>query len=61
MRRRDLVRQIIALGAVFVREGGGHSIYQNPRTGQLIPVPRHVEIAEVLARKIIRDAAKNAG
>ena len=56
MKRRDLLREIAALGAVFVHEGGRHSIYRNPRTGQLIPVPRHVEIAEGLARKIMRDA-----
>jgi hypothetical protein len=47
-----------AYGAVFVREGAGHSIYQNPRTQVLIPVPRHAEVNENLARKILRDAAK---
>jgi predicted RNA binding protein YcfA (HicA-like mRNA interferase family) len=58
VKRRELLRQIAALGATLVREGRGHSIYRNPRTGQLIPVPRHAEIAEVLARKIVRDATQ---
>jgi predicted RNA binding protein YcfA (HicA-like mRNA interferase family) len=58
VKRRDLVRQIVVLGAVLVREGAAHTIYQNPRTGQLIPVPRHAEINEALARKIVRDARK---
>jgi mRNA interferase HicA len=52
----DLIRQLLELGAAFVREGSGHSIYLNPRTGQLIPIPRHAEINEQLARKIVRDA-----
>jgi mRNA interferase HicA len=58
VKRRDLIRQIEALGAVFVREGAGHSIYRNPRTDMLIPVPRHAEINELLARKILRDARR---
>lgn len=58
MKRRELVQRIIDLGAVFVREGAGHTIYRNPRIDLNIPVPRHNEIAEGLARKIIRDASR---
>lgn len=58
MKRRDLLRQIEALGAIFVREGAGHSIYRNPRTDVLIPIPRHAEVNELLARKIVRDAQR---
>lgn len=57
MKRRDLVRQILALGCVFVREGGSHSQYKNPRTGENIPVPRHAELDERLSKKILKDAA----
>lgn len=57
MKRRDLVRRLAELGAIFVREGGGHTIYQNPRTLDTIAVPRHTEIAEGLAKKILRDAS----
>jgi predicted RNA binding protein YcfA (HicA-like mRNA interferase family) len=58
MKRRTLIREMTDHGAEHVREGGEHSIYRNPRTGQLIPVPRHAEIAERLAKKILRDAEK---
>lgn len=58
MKRADLIRQIVALGAVFVREGGNHSLYKNARTGDAISVPRHTEIKEHLARKIIKDAER---
>jgi len=43
-------------GAELLREGGAHTIYRNPRTGLLIPLPRHKEINERLAEKILRDA-----
>jgi predicted RNA binding protein YcfA (HicA-like mRNA interferase family) len=56
MKRRDLEARLRALGVVLLREGGSHSIFRNPRTGQLIPVPRHAEINERLAEKILRDA-----
>jgi len=56
VKRKDLIRQLAALGAELVREGASHTVYRNPRTGRNIPVPRHAEIAEGLARKILRDA-----
>ncbi len=56
MKRRDLERRLRELGVVPHREGGSHSIFRNPKTGQLIPVPRHAEINERLAEKILRDA-----
>jgi len=59
MKRRDLIRQIEALGCVLLRHGGKHDIYHNPKTGATQPVPRHTEINEILARKIIRDLSKD--
>ena len=56
MKRRDLVRRMRECGAEFVREGSSHTIFRNPRTGILVPVPRHVEINDRLAAKILRDA-----
>ncbi len=44
-------------GAELVREGGSHTIFRS-RTGALIPVPRHAEIGESLARKIVRDVKR---
>jgi predicted RNA binding protein YcfA (HicA-like mRNA interferase family) len=55
MKRTDLIRQILALGAKQVREGGNHTLYVS-RTGAPIQVPRHKEIKERLAQKILRDA-----
>jgi len=54
MKRLDLIRQLELLGCEFVRHGGSHDIWRQPATGVLEPVPRHREIAERLARKIIR-------
>jgi hypothetical protein len=34
------------------REGGSHSLWLNPATGAVEAVPRHTEIANVLAKKI---------
>jgi predicted RNA binding protein YcfA (HicA-like mRNA interferase family) len=44
-------------GAELVREGASHTIFRG-RNGKLIPVPRHAEIGESLARKIVRDAKR---
>jgi mRNA interferase HicA len=54
MKRRELVRSIEELGAVFIRHGGKHDWYQNPTTKVSQPVPRHSEIHEFLARSIIK-------
>ena len=54
MKRVDLIRTIEAHGCIFVRHGGKHDWYQNPHTGVSQPVPRHREIKEQLARRIIR-------
>ena len=42
-------------GCSLKREGGNHSIWQNPDNSATVPVPRHTEIADVLARKICKD------
>jgi len=55
MKRRDLIRHLIANGCELLREGGRHSIYWNPRTRATTSVPRHLEVQEFLARKIYRD------
>jgi predicted RNA binding protein YcfA (HicA-like mRNA interferase family) len=54
VKRRDLIRKIEEAGAVFIRHGGKHDWYQNPKTKVAQPVPRHTEINELLARSIIR-------
>jgi predicted RNA binding protein YcfA (HicA-like mRNA interferase family) len=54
MKRIDLIRQLEQQGCVFIRHGGRHDWYQNPRTGVCQPVARHSEIKERLARHIVR-------
>jgi len=58
MKRRDLIRRVEGLGCTILRHGSKHDIYHNPKTGTTQPVPRHNEINEFLARKIIRDLSK---
>ncbi|MEW6755639.1 MAG: type II toxin-antitoxin system HicA family toxin [Candidatus Latescibacterota bacterium] len=57
MKRVDLVRRIEADGCLFIRHGGRHDWYQNPRTGVCQPVPRHREISDQLAKHITRKLA----
>ena len=61
MKRRDLVSRIEGMGCAFIRHGGKHDWYQNPRTGISQPVPRHREINEHLAQHIIKMLEDDAG
>ncbi len=54
MKRTDLIRKLEEMGCKFVRHGGNHDWYNNPRTGVSQPVPRHWEINEFLARHILK-------
>lgn len=54
MKRRDLIKHIEKIGCIFIRHGGKHDWYQNPKTKTSQPVPRHNEIKEYLARHIIK-------
>ena len=54
MKRRDLLRHLQAHGCALKREGGNHSLWHNPLTGQSQAVPRHTEIGVGLSRKICR-------
>ena len=58
MKRLDLIRELEQAGCSLLRHGGRHDIYHNPETGRSEPVPRHREINEILARRIIRRLAK---
>lgn len=54
MKRIDLIRALEEMGCELVRHGGKHDWYRNPGTGVSQPVPRHREVQEHLARRIIR-------
>jgi mRNA interferase HicA len=53
VKRIDPVGRLEAMGCVLLRRGGRHDIYHNPHTGHSEPVPRHREINEVLAKRIL--------
>ena len=55
MKRIDLIKALEKQGCVLVRRGKKHDIYQHPNTGLSQPVPRHQEINEFLAKRIIRE------
>lgn len=54
MKKRDLIAKIESFGCIFVRHGANHDWYTNPNTNISQPIPRHNEIAENLAKSIIK-------
>ena len=54
MKRRDLERRLRLAGCYLKREGSSHSLWINPASGIVEAVPRHAEIKEPLARKILK-------
>jgi len=55
MKRRDLERRLRLAGCYLKRDGSAHSLWMNPKTGVMEAVPRHSEIKEPLARKILKN------
>jgi predicted RNA binding protein YcfA (HicA-like mRNA interferase family) len=54
LKRLKLLKEITKRGAVFVRHGANHDIYENPRTNTSTQVPRHANINEIVAKSIIK-------
>jgi len=54
MKREALLKHLRRHGCVFLREGGAHSLWQNPRTGEVQAIPRHREVGENLSKHICR-------
>lgn len=54
MKRRELEKRLRHSGCYLKREGASHSLWINPHTGVVEAVPRHVEIKEPLAWKILK-------
>jgi predicted RNA binding protein YcfA (HicA-like mRNA interferase family) len=54
VKRRDLLRHLRSHGCRFFREGGNHSIWENPASGQRTAVGRHRDIPEFTARRICK-------
>jgi mRNA interferase HicA len=55
VKRRELESRLRDLGWAFLRHGGNHDVWSDG--DRLEYVPRHAEINENLARKILRKAA----
>jgi len=55
VKRSALLHHLRKHGCYLKREGGKHALWCNPRTGAIEAVPRHTEIANLLARKICRN------
>ena len=53
MKRRDLLKKLREAGYCKLRDDGGHTIYSKPGCPH-VPVPRHREINEILARAILK-------
>jgi mRNA interferase HicA len=54
VKRADLEKKLRIAGCYLKRQGGSHSLWINPRTGVIEAIPRHKEIKEPLARKILK-------
>lgn len=57
MKKRDVERKLRELGWWFDRHGGSHDLWTNGKIFE--SVPRHNEVNEGLAKKIIRVAQNN--
>ena len=59
MKKRELIKKLRKVGWHFLKEGKRHEIWTNGKEQE--PIPRHAEIKEVLALKIIKRASRYAG
>jgi hypothetical protein len=54
MKRNDLIKKITELGATFERHGANHDWYVKKETNVGQAIPRHNEIKETTARRIVK-------
>jgi predicted RNA binding protein YcfA (HicA-like mRNA interferase family) len=57
MKRQKLLKAIKEKGAVMIRQGGAHEVWES-KNGYRFAVPRHAEIKEGTAKIIIKQADK---
>ena len=55
MKRRDLVKKLIAAGYRIGRDKGDHTVFTK-EGNQPVAVPRHTEIKELTAKNILKQA-----
>ncbi|NCA86449.1 MAG: type II toxin-antitoxin system HicA family toxin [Clostridia bacterium] len=54
MKRRLLEKRLRMAGCYLKKEGASHSLWINPKNGHIETVPRHADIKERLALKILK-------
>jgi len=54
VKKKDLEKRLRSAGCYLKREGFAHSPWINPKTGEQETIPRHNEIKEPLAKKILK-------
>lgn len=52
MKRSALLKHLRKNGCFLKREGSAYSLGCNPGTGHIEAIPRHIEISDILVRKI---------
>jgi len=55
VKRADLERKLRIAGCYLKRKGASHTLWINPKTGVIEAIPRHKEIKEPLAKKILKN------
>jgi mRNA interferase HicA len=55
MKRKELEKKLRQAGCHLKREGASHSLWINPQSGTVEAIPRHREIKESLAKKILKN------
>jgi len=58
VKREKLLERVRETGAIFVRHGRKHDIYENPRTHEYAQIPRHPDINEYTAKDILKKLSK---
>ncbi|MBF0508416.1 MAG: type II toxin-antitoxin system HicA family toxin [Deltaproteobacteria bacterium] len=54
MKRRDLLHHLSQNGCRLLREGGEHSIWENPTTNHRASIPRHREVSDFTMIRICK-------
>ena len=54
MKRNQLIKHLNETGCLFFREGSNHTIYYNPKTNKIAPIPRHNEIKDTFCNEICK-------
>jgi mRNA interferase HicA len=55
MKRKLLEKKLRLAGCYLKREGKSHALWINPKNGNIEAVPRHTDIKEPLALKILKN------